>query len=471
MNATSIVNADVPGPGSAAERRSFAKIQERLAPLFQRVFPAPHAHQTVVVIPSLSLDTEELAKISGVHHYEERMLCMLMLLRLPRTNLVYVTSRPVAPTIIDYYLHLLPGIPVSHARRRLTLLSCHDASRAPLTQKVLERPRLLRRIQAAIPNVQAAHMACFNSTPLERTLAVWLDIPLYACDPALSWLGMKSGSREVFRQAGVPIPEGFEHLRDKDDLIGAVAELKHRRPDLRRAVIKLNEGFSGEGNALFSYDGSPADKDLAGWVQDELAHRIRFESPTETWERYQQKFTEMGGIVESFIEGEEIRSPSVQCLINPLSEACIVSTHDQVLGGPSGQIFLGCSFPADAAYCQGIHEAGRRVSEVLVREGVLGRFGIDFISTKRGGHWEHVAIEINLRKGGTTHPYLTLQFLTNGDYDPCSGLYCTPTGQPCYYLASDNLQSPAYKGLTPDDLIDIAVDHDLHFDGATQQGV
>ncbi len=471
LSATPMLDANMPPPGSAEERQRFAKIQERLAPLFQRVFPDPHAHQTVVVIPSLSLDTEELAKISGVHHYEERMLCMLMLLRLPRTNLVYVTSRPVAATIIDYYLHLLPGIPVSHARRRLTLLSCHDASNAPLTRKILERPRLLKRIKAAIPDVRSAHMACFNSTPLERTLAVQLDIPLYACDPALDWLGTKSGSREVFRQAGVPIPDGFEHLRDQDDLVGAVAELKRRRPDLRRAVIKLNEGFSGEGNALFSYDGAPANGDLAGWVRDELPHRIRFESPTETWERYQQKFAEMGGIVESFIEGAEIRSPSVQCRIDPLGQACIVSTHDQVLGGPSGQIFLGCSFPADTAYCQGIHEAGRRVAEVLVREGALGRFGIDFISTKQGEHWEHAAIEINLRKGGTTHPYLTLQFLTNGDYDPYSGLYCTPTGQPCYYLASDNLQNPAYKGLTPDDLIDIAVDHDLHFDGATQQGV
>ena len=108
---------------------------------------------------------------------------------------------------------------------------------------------------------------------------------------------------------------------------------------------------------------------------------------------------------------------------------------------------MGCTFPADAAYCQNIHEAGRRVSEVLVRRGALGRFGIDFISIKREERWEHAAIEINLRKGGTTHPYLTLQFLTNGDYDPHGGLYCTPTGQPCYYFASDNLENPTYKGL------------------------
>jgi hypothetical protein len=64
-----------------------------------------------------------------------------------------------------------------------------------------------------------------------------------------------------------------------------------------------------------------------------------------------------------------------------------------------------------------------------------------------------------------------LQFLTHGSYDPEIGLYCTPIGQPCYYYASDNLWSPAYKGLTPEDLVDISVDFGLHFDAASQQGV
>lgn len=466
-----VVGRCVPAPGSEEELGRFAGLQRRLAPLFERVFPDPHAQQTVVVVPSLSLDVDELEKISGVHYYEERLLCMLMLLRMPRTNVVYLTSQPVSPTIIDYYLHLLPGVPIGHARRRLTLLSCHDASRAPLTQKILARPRLLERIRSVIPDVHSAHMTCFNTTPLERTLAVQLDIPIYANDPALNHLGTKSGNKEVFREAGVPMPDGFEHLRDLKDLSQALADLKRRNPDLRRAAIKLNEGFSGEGNALFSYDGAPANGELSRWIEDELPGRVRFEARSESWEHYLQKFEQMGGIVETFVEGDEVRSPSVQCRIDPLGEACIVSTHDQVLGGPSGQIFLGCSFPADETYRHEIHEAGWRVSEVLREKGVLGRFGIDFVSVERGGRWEHAAIEINLRKGGTTHPYLMLQFLTNGNYDPEEGLYYTPTGHPCYYYASDNLQNPAYRGLTPDDLIDIAVDNDLHFDGATQQGV
>ena len=57
-----------------------------------------------------------------------------------------------------------------------------------------------------------------------------------------------------------------------------------------------------------------------------------------------------GAVYLNFLEGEEKRSPSVQFRIDPLGEIEYVSTHDQVLGGPGGQVYLGCGFPADEAY-------------------------------------------------------------------------------------------------------------------------
>jgi hypothetical protein len=115
------------------------------------------------------------------------------------------------------------------------------------------------------------------------------------------------------------------------------------------------------------------------------------------------------------------------------------------------------------------------VAAVLAGDGVVARFGIDFVSTRAQGaaprDWEHHAIEINLRKGGTTHPYLTLQLLTDGSYDPATGLYHSGAGEPCYYVASDNLSDPAYAALTPDVVIAAAARAGLHFDGATGYGV
>ncbi len=417
-------------PLACEDAERFAQLQSQLQNQFKSVFPDTQRPRAVVVVPSLSLDAAQLARISGAHHYEERLLCMLMLLRMPRTQLIYITSQPIHPTIIDYYLHLLPGIPVSHARRRLTLLSCGDASSKPLTQKILERPRLLDRIRESLASCQDAHMSCFNATPLERTLALQLGIPLYAADPSLADLGSKSGSREVFREAGVAMPDGVERLRDMDDA-----------------------------------------EEVLPWIHRVLPGRLAFEAEGETWEGYGAKFAEMNGIVECFLEGHGKRSPSVQCRINPLGHVAPISTHDQVLGGRSGQVFLGCTFPADAAYRLDIQEAGLRVAEVLRNRGVLGRFGIDFISIPEPEGWRHYAIEINLRKGGTTHPNLMLHFLADGSYDAETGLYITPAGQPRFYYASDNMEDPSYKGLTPDDLIDIAVCHDLHFHGPSQQGV
>ncbi|MCB1034822.1 MAG: carboxylate-amine ligase [Acidobacteria bacterium] len=453
------------------EVRAFRKLQARLAPLYSKVFHDPLEPRSLVVVPSLSMDPDMLAKVTGVEHYEERLLCMLMLLRMPHTRVVYLTSQPVDPTTISYYLHLLPGIPGSHARKRLTLMSCRDASLVPLSQKILDRPRLLERIQKAIGDTQLCHMTCFNVTNLERRLALALDVPIYGCDPELQHLGTKSGSREVFRAAGVDLPDGFERLRDEVDVASALTDLKLRNPELRRAVVKHEEGASREGNAVFRFEGCPEGSGLRAWVANELPKRLIYEANDETWETYTAKLREIGGIVEAWVEGKNKRSPSVQCRINPIGQAEIISTHDQILGGPSGQVFKGCTFPADGAYRLEIQEAGARIADVLKGHGALGRFGIDFVSIPQEEGWRHLAIEINLRKGGTTHTFMTLQFLTDGDYDRETGLYRSPTGQERCYYASDNLQSPMYRGLTPEDLIDISVDNRLHFHAATQQGV
>lgn len=455
----------------AAIHARFAELQAGFADTYARLVSDRNAPRTVVIVPSLTLDQDVMDRVAGAHHYEERMLCLLLLLALPRTNVVYVTSTPIAEPIIDYYLHLLPGIPAQHARRRLLLLSCHDASRAPLSAKILARPRLVRRIVEAIPDQGAAHLTCFTVTRLERNLAVALGVPVYGCDPGLLSWGTKSGSRRIFREAGIALASGFEDLRDEKDVAAALARLKAENPRLRRAVVKLNEGFSGEGNAIFDFGVAPTGGgDLDRWVRERLPY-LAFEAGGMTWELYGYKLAAMGAIVEAFLEGEVKRSPSVQFRVDPGGHLDVVSTHDQVLGGASGQIFLGCRFPADAAYRLAIQEQGLAAARVLADKGVLGRFGIDFLSVREGEQWRHAAIEINLRKGGTTHPFLMLQFLTNGRYDATTGEFFTPSGRPRCYYATDNLESEAYRGLTPHDLIDIAATTGLHFNAATQEGV
>lgn len=460
-------------PGSPDELARFAELQERIPHLYRTLARDERLPQTVVIVPSLSMDPRELEKITGFYHYEERMLVNLMLLRQPRTKIVYVTSHRLDPVVVDYYVSMLPGIPNDHAKRRLVMLDCNDRSARCLSEKILERPRLIRRILAEVDDPACAHMVCFNSTPMERALAVRLGLPLNSVDPKLSDLGTKSGCREIFRAAGVLMPFGFERLVTPRDMAEALAEIKLRDPDARRAVVKLNEGFSGEGNALFHYE--PAD---AGTARDQLIDTLearlptlKFEAPHENWESFAAKYAEMQGVVEAFVEGEQKCSPSAQCRVNGIGEPQVISTHDQVLGGPSGQVFEGCTFPAADSYRMEIQASGAQVAQALADKGVIGRFGIDYVSVMSPQGWQHYAIEVNLRKGGTTHPFLTLKFLTNGHYSLDDGLFYSPSGKPKYYFATDTMQDERYVGLRAEDLIDIVVYHDLHFHGPSERGV
>jgi len=99
--------------------------------------------------------------------YEERFLFLLLLLRQPRAQLIYVTSQTILPSIIEYYLDLLPGVIASHARQRLFLLSPLDGSVRALSDKLLARPRLIERIRSLIMDPDRAHLVPFNTTNRE----------------------------------------------------------------------------------------------------------------------------------------------------------------------------------------------------------------------------------------------------------------------------------------------------------------
>jgi hypothetical protein len=468
---------------SEAASTRFAELQAELVTRWESVDFFDRSPRQILVVPSLSLDQAELMKIDGVHYYEERLLFSLIRLRNPETRIIYVTSQPLHPSIVDYYLELLPGIPSSHARDRLTLFSTYDSSLRPLSEKILARPRLIRRIQEAMTPGES-YMTCYNATALERSLSLALDVPLLAVNPDLLYWGTKSGSRQIFADCGLPLPDGSELTYNSADLAVAAAELWERQPHLQRMVIKLNEGFSGEGNALLSLASLAAvapgkfsqasHGERVAAIQAALS-QLRFQCDSETWASFEQKIEGLGAIAEAFIEGERKYSPSVQGRVTPNGQVEILSTHDQVLGGPDGQIFLGCTFPAADAYRLALQEMGRKVGENLAAKGALERYSVDFIAVHDPSNlvepWQLYAIEINLRKGGTTHPFMALKLLTNGHYSLEDGKFYTKNGQAKYYRASDNLQKQAYKGLLPDDLMDIIMGEQLHFSSIDGVGV
>ena len=479
----------MPKPKPAADSQAeFDRLQKKLVPLWKSIERFNQDPQTIVVVPSMSIDA--ISSGAVMQAYEERFLFLLLLLRQPRARLIYVTSQTILPSIIDYYLDLLPGVIHSHARQRLFLPSPMDGSVRPLSDKLLARPRLIERIRSLIMDPDRAHLVPFNTTKREKELALRLGIPMYGADPKFFPLGTKSGCRKIFMEENVPHPLGCENIGSEEDLLNAITQMRARKPSIEQIMVKLNEGVSGEGNAIVDLRGLPVAGGGDPGSQNSPATRrgqrprlqqpamleerlrgMEFELEGGTYDSYMKKLQERQAVVEERIVGEEFRSPSVQLRVTPLGKVELLSTHDQLLGGPSGQSYLGCVFPADTGYAALISREAAKVGGRLAKEGVIGRFALDFVVVRSNGKWEPYAIEINLRKGGTTHPFLTLQFLTDGAYNPDTATFTAPNGRQKFFVASDHVESPQYRTLTPDDLFDIVVRHNLHFGQTRQTGV
>ncbi|MEB3304195.1 MAG: peptide ligase PGM1-related protein [Cyanobacteriota bacterium] len=447
---------------------SVRDLQRQLSPEWGQEHGGSGVDVDLLMVPSLTVDPAELALVTGAHHYEERQLFSLIRLRDPGVRMVYVTSKLLPDLVVDAVLELLPGVPTAHARRRLHLFDTDDASSRPLTAKLLERPALLARI-AELLRPGKSFLACYVVTDLEKELSERLQVPLFGTDPALSHWGSKAGSRELFGRCGLPHPDGSALVHQLDDLAVVTAELWERNPQLRRCVVKLNEGISGEGNA-------PLELEPLALAERSGAERRRvlrqaldtLPMPSPQW---RELLAQQGALVEAWLEGgEALTSPSVQGMIHPGGTVEILSTHEQILGGASGQTYLGCAFPAADAYRVELMRMGEAIGRELAAQGALERFAVDVLARRFGDRWDLQAIEINLRQGGTTHPMMALRAITTGTLDPATGLFLSPTGHPLHYRATDNFTDPDLRGLLPMDLIDIVAEAGLHYDPARLRG-
>ncbi len=143
--------------------------------------------------------------------YEERFLfLMLTAVRNPRTRVIYVTSQPVLPRLIDYYMSLMPGSRPPGLSDRLLLVSVGDGSARPLVEKILARPHLIERLRALIGNSGHPLMLPFSTTVYEAELGSRLGIPVYGPDPSLSFsrdqerepADLRRGRRAISRRTG-----------------------------------------------------------------------------------------------------------------------------------------------------------------------------------------------------------------------------------------------------------------------------
>lgn len=433
---------------------TFEALQERLHPTLGAAGASDLSSGTLVVLSSITFPAVELRKIPGILRYEERMLCLLWLLERADLHITYVTSLPIDEAVIEYYLSFLDD--PSGAEKRLSLVSLGDPGILSLTGKLLANQAALRAVSESIEG--DAVILPFNVTDEERRLSEALGIPLFGPHPDRVALGSKSGSRAVAAAAGVPVPEGAADLYSLELVEDAIRMIRGRSPGCRAVVVKLNNGFSGQGNAIVDVDegfGSLTDRNTT------------FCAESENWPSFGQKIQAEGAVVEELIRGPNVVSPSVQMRILADGSFEVVSTHDQILGGPDDQVYLGCRFPADPSYRKEIRDHGIAIARQLSSRRVVGSFGVDFVGDPDDRFY---LTEINLRLGGTTHPFLAARVATSGDYDVETGELVVDDGTRSY-VATDNLKQDSYKGLRPQDVIGSVDRAGIGFDRTWRRGV
>ena len=277
-------------------------------------------------------------------------------------------------------------------------------------------------------------------------------------------MAFKSAGRKLFHRAGVPVPLGREDLHTVDDVAATAEWIRATRPGVAAVVVKHDDSGAGDGNAVVDLrdaSGGPRDPHevlaavsaLPGWFLDDLAAG--------------------GGVVEEMVSGDALRSPSVQVDLLPGAGVRVLATHDQVLGGDNGQVYLGCRFPADQAYAADLARHGDAVGRALADLGCAGRVGVDFMAARTGeGPWSVTALEVNLRKGGTTHPFSALRSLVPGHYDAEAGAWLADAdGSTRAYRSSDNLVEPSLAERSPQSVIDAVREAGLQFDVDRGTGV
>ena len=68
----------------------YAALQAKLVPLWKSIASLTRDPQTIVVVPSITLDSLNMPPARCIQAYEERFLFMLFLLRQPDARLIYV---------------------------------------------------------------------------------------------------------------------------------------------------------------------------------------------------------------------------------------------------------------------------------------------------------------------------------------------------------------------------------------------
>ncbi len=412
--------------------------------------------RVVIHVPSISREEHQRLTIPNFQTQQNLQMSRLCAINDPMVDVIYISPIEIAEDVMAYYEKLLEVGGIENPRLRIKIIVPENMERFPshisLTSLLLYSPRSIKRILRFI-NGRDAYIVPGSLGPEERRLALRLNVPLLAPEPALANVyATKSGSKRLFALADMNTAPGAHDLYEEEEIHSALAKLIAAYIDVPRWIFKIDDEFGGRGHAYFDVKClkqvamlrkerakfMKADKNYWGRPEVQEGARMRLmdnlrtvlkqkivlcgEEVYKDWKRFVKTFTRIGGVIEACpldVRG----SPSANLLIEPNGAISLISTQDQIFSTPYR--YCGCSFPQKSVPHAAIRGAALAICAKLYEKNVIGYVGIDFVT-----FWDAAsnsqrlwAVDINIGLTRSASSFALFHFLMGGKVDTSTGEY------------------------------------------------
>ena len=455
-NLYNLANINLPKPS--------IQIENNVSRIFQKIHNGDKVN--LICLTSMTFDSVLTEGIIGVEHYEMRCLWEISRVKKPNISVHFFSKRKVHPEAINHYFDVFNFSEAERSRVFFysveEILGTNNLS-DDLSDYVLKNSLVSAQFKK-LGELKNAFMELFVLSKKEVEICHHFGIDSWWNHQDIEYFKTKSGNRRIL--SGVTkIPRGFGDLHSVEDVANHLLKLA-KLTNGKKFVVKLNDGVSGDGNGVVRL---PESSNLTIHKIRQALIETNFVSSKMSYTKFFREMAKLGGVVEEYIEGEDKCSPSVQIFLQPNGSFEILSTHEQILDG-SGARFLGARFPALNRHRQLIINEAKKVAQKLIDMKIYGIVGLDFLTTEDlNGKIETYLIEINMRKGGTTHPFWSTKFAIDGTVSDKTGKLVCDLGERIY-RSNDNIitQNP---NRSLKDLIQLVRSNKILFNPDTKKGI
>ncbi|ORC90065.1 IQ calmodulin-binding protein motif family protein [Trypanosoma theileri] len=444
----------------------------------------------IIHLPSLSYPRFHAKHVPFYVAMQMGQLTRLADLRDPKVDVVLLAPFRPEQEVLDYYHNLLENSGIQNSRGRFTLLVPEDAKRLPeglsLTRLVVLSSRLMKCLAALCKN-RNAYVVPGVIGPEELSFAVELNLPMLSADPTIAQaFGTKSGCQRLLDLAEVNKPVGVHGLRNRQDLLSALATLMIEHRDITRWLVKLETESGGRGHAYFDVNrirvlrgDDHSRKNYLGVLNELEEHagkraRLVHTNSYPDWESYAAMFDVVGGCVEA-VPNRIKSSLTANLFVEPTGAVNLHSVVEPMLA-PAYTV-MGCRFPLQKFIpFTEVREAALSVGKAAFRRRIMGYMSVDFVFCDAGDGEESsqqlcaVDVDLYLTNNAAAHSFACL--ITDSEWDDETGLcYFRGTRQSLYYAYSGLIHSPFISAVRHSNFFSLCQSRGLSFDTERHVGL